>query len=118
MIASIMHRITGVALYGGAALVVLWLVAAAAGSEWYGLFARAGSSIVGLVIWIGLSWSAFYHLAAGIRHLIWDTGAGLTRGGANALANISIWFSILATIAFWAWLLASGHVVWSGKVLL
>jgi succinate dehydrogenase / fumarate reductase cytochrome b subunit len=118
MLASILHRVSGLGLYGGAVLIVLWLVAAAAGSQWYGLFAHVGSSVVGLAIWIGLSWSAFYHLFSGIRHLIWDTGAGLTKGGASTLARLSIWASVIATLAFWAWLIASQHVVFSGKVLL
>jgi succinate dehydrogenase / fumarate reductase cytochrome b subunit len=118
MLASILHRASGVALYGGAALVVLWLVAAAAGPQCYGLFARAGSSVVGLIVWIGLSWSAFYHLFSGVRHLVWDTGAGLTKKAATSFASLCIWASVLATIAFWAWLFASHHVVFSGKVLL
>jgi succinate dehydrogenase / fumarate reductase cytochrome b subunit len=118
MLASILHRVSGVGLYGGAALVVLWLVAAAAGPQCYGLFAHIGSSVVGLIIWIGLSWSAFYHLFSGVRHLVWDTGAGLTPAAASTAARLSIWASVIATIAFWAWLFASQHVVFSGKVLL
>jgi succinate dehydrogenase / fumarate reductase cytochrome b subunit len=118
MLASILHRVSGVGLYGGTVLVVLWLVAAAAGPQCYGFFAHLGSSAIGLIIWIGLSWAAFYHLFSGVRHLIWDTGVGLTRGGASTLARLSIWASVLATIAFWAWLFVSHHVVFSGKVLL
>jgi succinate dehydrogenase / fumarate reductase cytochrome b subunit len=74
--------------------------------------------VVGLFIWIGLSWSAFYHLVSGIRHLVWDTGAGLDKKTASSLASLTIWVSILAAIAFWAWLFATGHAAWNGKVLL
>jgi succinate dehydrogenase / fumarate reductase cytochrome b subunit len=118
MLASILHRASGVGLYGGAVLVVLWLIAAAAGPQCYGLFAHLGSSVVGLILWIGLTWAAFYHLFSGARHLVWDTGAGLTKEAASMLARLSIWASVLAVIAFWAWLFVSHHVVFSGKVLL
>lgn len=118
MLGSILHRATGVALYVGAVVIVAWIAAAAAGSEAYGEFAHIGSSAIGLLIWIGLSLSAFYHLASGLRHLVWDTGLGLTRKTASSMASLSIWFAVIATIAFWVWLFASQHVMWNGKVLL
>jgi succinate dehydrogenase / fumarate reductase cytochrome b subunit len=118
MLGSILHRATGVALYGGAVVVTAWIAALSAGPDAYGAFARLGSSAVGLLIWAGLTLSAFYHLAAGVRHLIWDTGAGLTRKSASALANLAIWFAVIATAAFWVWLFAAQHVAWNGKVLL
>ena len=59
---------------------------------------------------IGLTLCAFYHLAAGIRHLIWDTGAGLKPKSADAAVTLSIWFAVIATVAYWAYLFASGKV--------
>lgn len=118
MLGSILHRVSGVALYVGAVVVVAWLAAAAAGPDAYGRFAEIGSSAIGLLVWFGLTLAAFYHLASGVRHLVWDTGAGLQKNSASTLATLSIWFAVIATLAFWAWLIASQHVVWSGKVLL
>jgi succinate dehydrogenase / fumarate reductase, cytochrome b subunit len=118
MLGSILHRATGIALYVGAVVVTAWLACAAAGPAAYGEFARLGSSAIGLVVWIGLTFSAASHLASGIRHLFWDTGAGLTRKTASALTSLSIWFAVVVTAGFWAWLLLSQHVIWNGRILL
>ena len=56
------------------------------------------------------SLSAFYHLAAGVRHLIWDTGAGLKPKSADFAVNLSIWFALIATALYWAWIILGGKV--------
>jgi succinate dehydrogenase / fumarate reductase, cytochrome b subunit len=117
MLGSILHRATGVALSVGAAVVTAWLACAAAGPAAYGGFAHFGSSIIGLIVWIGLTLSAAYHFAAGIRHLIWDTGAGLTPKTASAMATLSIWFAVVVTAGFWVWMFLSQHVIWNGGIL-
>jgi len=118
MLGSILHRATGVALYAGAALVTAWLACAAAGPTAYGAFADFGASAIGLLVWIGLTLSAAYHFASGIRHLVWDTGVGLTRKAASAAATLSIWFAVVATAGFWVWMFVSQHVMWNGRILL
>jgi succinate dehydrogenase / fumarate reductase cytochrome b subunit len=118
MLASILHRATGLALYAGALLIIAWIAAGAAGPAAYGEFASLGSSLIGLIIWIGLTLSAFYHLASGVRHLIWDTGIGLQKKSADLAASLCIWFAVIATIAFWGWLFGAGRVIWNGRVLL
>jgi succinate dehydrogenase / fumarate reductase cytochrome b subunit len=110
MLASILHRVSGVALYVGAILVVGWLAALAAGADAYAVFVQYAGSPLGLLVWFGLSAASFYHLASGLRHLVWDTGAGLSPKTASALAAASLWFAVLATPAFWAWLFLSGKV--------
>ncbi len=47
MAMSVFHRITGTALYGGAALVAIWLVALASGPSAYGTVAWFFGSILG-----------------------------------------------------------------------
>jgi succinate dehydrogenase / fumarate reductase cytochrome b subunit len=110
MLASILHRATGMALYAGAILVVGWVAALALDHDIYARFVQVAASPIGLIVWFGLTLSAFYHLAAGVRHLIWDTGAGLTPKTASAFAALCIWFAPIATVAFWAWLFVSGKV--------
>jgi len=111
MLGSILSRVTGIALYAGAFAVVAWLVALALGGSWYECFVAYAASPLGLLVWLGFSASGFYHLAAGVRHTIWDLGAGLTPPKANLLTHLSIWFAVIATVAFWAWLFLSGKVV-------
>ena len=110
MTASILHRITGSALIAGVILIALWLGALAFGPEAYDRFVALAGSPLGLVVWIGLTLAGFYHLFSGVRHLIWDTGAGLAPKTADALAWASIVGSIVATVAFWAFLFATGRV--------
>lgn len=110
MTASILHRITGGALVGGAVLVLLWLAALGCGPEAYGLFTAVMGSPVGLLIWFAVTVAFLYHWAAGVRHLVWDTGRGFTLPTANAMAWASILFAVVGAVAFWAWLFLSGRV--------
>ena len=110
MLGSILHRITGGALAGGAVLVVLWLLALAFGPDAYATFTGWMGSPLGLLIWFGLTLCLAYHLAAGVRHLIWDAGEGLTPKSANALATGSIVFGVVVSVAFWAGLFMTGRV--------
>jgi succinate dehydrogenase / fumarate reductase cytochrome b subunit len=45
--------------------------------------------------------AAFYHLANGIRHLVWDTGRGLNPKLADMTGIAVIVFAVLATAATW-----------------
>ena len=110
MLGSILHRITGSGLVGGAVLVALWLGALAFGPGAYDTFAGLAGSPLGLIVWFALSLAGFYHLASGIRHLIWDTGAGLSPKGASTLTTVTLVFTVVAALAFWGWLFASGKV--------
>lgn len=73
---SILHRVTGVALSAGTLLLTWWLVAAASGP---GPFATVqgflGSWFGHLLLW-AFTFSLFYHLSNGVRHLLWDFGWG------------------------------------------
>jgi succinate dehydrogenase / fumarate reductase cytochrome b subunit len=111
MLGSILHRFTGLGLCAGAVVVTAWLAALAAGKETYALFMSCAGQPLALVVWVGLSFCAFYHLASGLRHLIWDTGLGLKPKSADALANLSVWFAVLATVAFWSWSFLTGRIL-------
>jgi succinate dehydrogenase / fumarate reductase cytochrome b subunit len=102
MVSSITHRITGVVLYGAAILLALWLMAAAAGSDTYGLIAPHLTAWYGQIVLYLIVAALAYHLAAGIRHLVFDTGAGLTPSDADTSAWFAILFAIAAPIGLWA----------------
>jgi len=101
MTLSILHRVTGVAMTAGLVLLTAWLVNAAAGAAEYEQFAAAMSTLVGRLVLIGWSFSFFYHLANGIRHLVWDTGRGFEKHQANASAWLVIIAAVLITAGFW-----------------
>lgn len=76
MTMSILHRATGVALSVGALALVYWFVATAMGPDTYAMAQQLFASWFGQVLMWGWTFSLFYHLCNGIRHLMWDAGKG------------------------------------------
>ncbi len=101
MVSSILHRATGIAMAAGFIVLVGWLFDAASGPDVYAKFLGAMDSTLGYVLLVGWSYAFFYHLANGIRHLVWDTGRGFEIGQATASAWFVIAASIVLTAAFW-----------------
>jgi len=110
MAASILTRATGVALYVGILIVAGWAVALASGVDAYEGYMSLVASPLGRLVLFGLTFSIFYHLAAGVRHLVFDSGHGLTPAVANMSAVASIAFGIVATLVVWGLALATGAV--------
>ena len=101
MATSILHRATGVAMAVGFIVLVGWLFDAASGPEVYNKFLAAMDTTIGCVLLVGWSYAFFYHLANGIRHLVWDTGRGFEKEQATASAGFVIVTSVVLTAAFW-----------------
>lgn len=102
MLSSILHRFTGIALYGAAIGLALWLMAAAAGPEAFGKVHDVLSAWYGQVALYLIVAAAAYHLANGIRHLVFDTGAGLEPADADTSAWFAVLFAVAAPIGLWA----------------
>jgi succinate dehydrogenase / fumarate reductase cytochrome b subunit len=101
MVMSILHRITGVALYFGSLLLAAWLISAAMGPD---VFAKANElfgSLIGRLVLIGYTWALIHHMLGGVRHLIWDTGHGLDIKTADLLCWSGLILSVLITAAIW-----------------
>ncbi len=112
MLVSILHRATGSGMATvGLFLLVWWLAAIAGGEASYAAFldvftvADGGLNILGYIVGVGLTLSFFQHMASGVRHFILDVGAGYELKGAKTVATLTMVFSVLATIAFWAYLI-------------
>ena len=110
MLGSILNRAAAVALSVGSVVFIGWLAAAAFGPEAYADFVAVMGSPLGLAVWFGITLAAAYHLTAGIRHLVWDAGAGLTPKAATTLTWISIVSALIIALGFWGWLFASGRI--------
>jgi succinate dehydrogenase / fumarate reductase cytochrome b subunit len=102
MMMSIVHRITGVALYAGALLLVYYLVAAANGPAAFATAAAIFGSIIGQIILFGFTWALFHHLLGGIRHAIWDAGYGMDHPAREYLAQSTAIGGIALTVIVWA----------------
>jgi succinate dehydrogenase / fumarate reductase cytochrome b subunit len=98
---SITHRATGVALAAGAAALVAWLSAAAAGPGAYAQFDTALRSPFGLVLLLLWTFSLFFHLCNGIRHLVWDAGYGFDLRTIYASGWAVVAASAVLTLAAW-----------------
>ena len=108
MVMSITHRITGIALCGGAVLLAYWLIALAAGESSFATAAGIVGSIPGQLILFVFTAALYYHLCNGVRHLFWDTGRGLEIATAQASGYAALFTATALTLITWALALMSG----------
>ena len=101
MYTSILHRATGVMLYLGAFIGAGWALSLASGADAYANYMTLMGSPLGKLVMFGLTFSAFYHLANGVRHLAWDAGKGFEPRVADTTAATVIAFGVAATLAVW-----------------
>ncbi|MBN8919987.1 MAG: succinate dehydrogenase, cytochrome b556 subunit [Rhizobiales bacterium] len=101
MMMSIVHRITGCAVYFLMLLLVWWLMAAASGPNAYATFQSVMGSILGQLVLLGTTWALLHHLLGGIRHLIWDIGYGFEPAEREWLALATLIGSVALTLVLW-----------------
>jgi succinate dehydrogenase / fumarate reductase cytochrome b subunit len=101
MAMSIVHRATGIALYAGTALLVLWLLAAALGEPAFGIVNAIYSSWFGQLVLFGYSWALFHHMLGGLRHFVWDFAQALEPGQRETIAWANLGASIVLTLLVW-----------------
>ena len=108
MVSSILHRATGIALAVGSLLVVCGVLQLAGGEESFNHFKALIGSPLGIILMVGWSWSLFYHLCNGIRHLVQDAGLGYEIPQFVRSSWSSAIVSIVLTILAWAYVLMAG----------
>lgn len=101
MASSILHRISGCALYVGALILAGGALSLALGPDAYAIFRELMAGFLGKIALFGLTLAIFYHLAHGIRHLVYDAGYGFTPKVADASSVAEIAFTLVATIVAW-----------------
>ena len=107
---SIGHRATGLALGLGSIFLVWWLVAAASGGAAFADAQEFWRSWFGILLILGWTFSLFFHLCNGIRHLFWDAGWGFDLRTTYASGWLVVGASIVLTVAAWgAGLAMIGH---------
>lgn len=107
MVTSILHRATGIALSVGMLVVTWGLLALAGGEDAWNAFTACAGSVIGIILLIGWSWSFFFHLCNGIRHLLQDAGMGYRIEQFVRSSWMSIIVSLVLTVLAWVW-------VWQG----
>jgi succinate dehydrogenase / fumarate reductase cytochrome b subunit len=106
---SIGHRATGLALSVGTVLLVWWLVAAASGERAFAAAQHFWGSWFGLLLLFGWTFSLFFHLCNGIRHLGWDAGWGFELRRTYVTGWIVVGASVALTLVAWI----AGLAQWS-----
>ena len=101
MAMSIIHRITGAALYFGTILLAAWLISAATSADAFRFLNGLLGHPLGQLVMFGYTWALIHHMFGGIRHLIWDTGRALDIKSADTLGWLSIIGSISLTVVLW-----------------
>ena len=101
MVMSIMHRITGAALYFGTLLLVWWLAAAATSEAYFVFVNDFFGSVVGRLILFGYTWALIHHALGGIRDFMWDLGHGFDKHFATKMAYAMAVGSIALTTLVW-----------------
>ncbi len=75
-VTSMMHRVTGVAMFFSFLMLVLWVTSAAAGGAYFDCMQWLLTSWLGKLALLLSLWGLCFHFLNGIRHLIWDIGMG------------------------------------------
>src|SRR4029450_218052 len=101
MMMSIVHRITGAALFFGTLLLVWWVGAAASGANAYATVQWVMETLIGRLILFGYTWALIHHMLGGIRHLIWDTGYGFEPHEREWLSIATLAGSGILTLVLW-----------------
>lgn len=101
MVMSILHRLTGAALYFGTVLLAWWLIAAALGPDYFNYVSGLFASWPGKVVLFGYTWALINHMIGGLRHFIWDTGHGYELKTVDRLSWGSLALSVTLTVAIW-----------------
>jgi len=101
MVMSIMHRVTGAALYFGTLLVAWWLIAASSGATYFEWVSWFMGTIIGRVVLLGYTWALLHHMLGGLRHLLWDLGYGFEKSFSTKLAKANLAGSVVLTLVVW-----------------
>ena len=103
--ASILHRISGVAIFFGMAVILCLLDSSLQSAE---SFAETRQSLQGLglklLVWLVLC-GFIYHAVAGVKHLLMDIGIGESleggRRGAVTVLIVSVVLMLMAGVWLW-----------------
>ena len=101
---SIVHRVTGVILFVGVAILMYILELSLSNEDGFNSVKECLDGVfVKLIIW-GVVSALLYHLVAGIKHLLMDFGIGETLEGGEFGAKVVIAVSVVLILLAGVWL--------------
>ena len=111
LLSSFANRIMGIVLSAGLLLLIYWLTALARGARAYVRAQEVLGSGVARLVYVGVIAAFSYHLLAGVRHLVWDTGRGLERAQSQRSAWVVIAAAIVLALVLGWWALRAREAV-------
>jgi succinate dehydrogenase / fumarate reductase cytochrome b subunit len=101
---SILHRISGVILFFGIAIMLYGLDLSLSSEEGFAqVQACLTSPLAKLIVW-GLLSALLYHLVAGVRHLVMDLGVGETLEGGKLGSKVVLVISVVLILLAGVWI--------------
>ena len=104
-LASILHRVTGVAMFFALVFVIwAWAVSLSSAEGFEQVKLVLQSFIAKFIAW-GTITVLLYHMLGGIRHLIMDMGhwEELESGNTSAKVTIALWIVLAVVAGVWLW---------------
>ena len=98
---SFLHRGTGLFLVLGTLMIAFWVITLALGQNIFAIYQAWLESVMGKMLLVFWSFSLFYHLANGIRHLLWDIGWGYDIDRVYVTGWIVVSTSVILTVLLW-----------------
>jgi succinate dehydrogenase / fumarate reductase cytochrome b subunit len=102
---SITHRISGIIVFAGTA-ILLWLLDTSLASEtsFNAIKAAGMSPLAKFLVW-GVAGALVFHMVAGVKHLFMDAGIGESKEGGPRGAKITIIVSaiLIVLLGVWIW---------------
>lgn len=101
---SILHRVSGVAIFVGVAILLCLLDGSLASAESFAATkALLDGFLLKVVVWLVVC-GFIYHSAAGVKHLIMDLGIGETLEGGKKGATIVLIGSVVLMLLAGVWI--------------
>jgi len=101
---SILHRISGIIVFVGIAILLWMFDMSLASEDGFNQLKELGDAFIfKLVLW-GILSALAYHMVAGVKHLLMDSGIGETKEAAPLGATITIVVSLVLIIALGVWI--------------
>ena len=94
---SILNRATGVALSAGAVLMAAWVITLAFAPDMFNALQALLATPIGVFCLVGWTWSLFYHMFQGVRHMFWDSVMGFDLTVAARTGHLVFGLSVLFT---------------------
>lgn len=102
---SIVHRVTGVALFVGMVFLLYALDLSLSSQEGFDSVKECLDTFIAKFIIWGVVSALLYHLVAGVKHLLMDAGIGETLEGGVLGAKLTIVISLVLIVlaGIWIW---------------